>query len=347
MRTAGPRTVRRAPAAARRRAGGFTLVELLLVVALLGVMMGLGLGLFARLDLGERVVRSQVVSQLRAARNHAVARQASANVELDAKDGIVRPSGLRVVGTFQFEDPSLEGALGQLPSMIGGRQVDDGWQGRAIDFVGEPDGAHVAWPVHQDGAWNPRHGWSISLAVKYSGQDGGSLLALGESLGIGLGGDGSFSAWFAPELFDEAGETRRGGRVSLSSAPGVVPRGRWVVLEARYDRVRFELWVDGARRAHIAEDAPVWPPEGPLRLCPSQVPFRGAVDRLVVACASRDDGYQLPQGARLDPAGPSLVRFAPGGMLDRSIHQEPVRIRILKDEAPEEVVVVQMSGAVE
>jgi hypothetical protein len=55
----------------------------------------------------------------------------------------------------------------------------------------------------------------------------------------------------------------------------------------------------------------------------------------------------LPQGARLDPAGPSLVRFAPGGMLDRSIHQEPVRIRILKDDAPEEVVVVQMSGAVE
>lgn len=337
----------RGRAATRHARRGFTLVELLLVVALLGVMMGLGLGLFTRLDLGERVVRSQVVSQLRAARNHAVAMQASATVELDARNGLVTPSGFRVVGTFQFEDPSLEGAFGQLPSMVGGRLVEDGWQGGALDFVGEPDGSHAAWPVHMDGAWDPRQGWSASLAVKCSGQEGGPLLALGETFGLEVGGDGSFGAWFAPELVDDAGESRRGGRVVLRTAPGVVPKDRWVVLEAIYDRVRLELRVDGARRAHVAEDAPVWRPDGPLRLCPAPVPFRGTFDRLVVSCATRDDGYQLPQGARLHPDGPALVRFAPGGMLDRSLHEEPVRIRILKDEAPEEIVLVQLSGAVE
>jgi prepilin-type N-terminal cleavage/methylation domain-containing protein len=50
---------------------GFTLVELLIVVALLGTLLGMGLGLFARLDLGDRVVRTQVVGQLRAARTFA------------------------------------------------------------------------------------------------------------------------------------------------------------------------------------------------------------------------------------------------------------------------------------
>lgn len=326
---------------------GFTLVELLIVVALLGVLLGMGLGLFARLDLGDRVVRPQVVGQLRAARNHAVAREASATVVFDKDARTVRAAGLVVVGTWHFEDAGLEGAFGHLPSVVEGRIVDDGFQGRAIDFTGAPDGAHAAWPVHTDPAWDPREGFSVSFAVKRNREGGGALLRLGDSFGVDVEENGAVRLWIAPEVETEDKTTRKGGRVPLETAPGVVPEARWCTIDARYDRVRLEIAVDGVVRARLAENSPVWKPDSALRLCASNAPFQGAVDRLVVACAQREDGYQLPPDVRFGDGVPQVVRFAAGGMLDRELHAEPLAIKLVRDDGREETITVQLSGAVE
>ncbi len=336
---------------------GFTLVELLIVVALLGTLLGMGLGLFARLDLGDRVVRTQVVGQVRAARNFAVAREASAVVVLDHDQRRVQASGLAVVGTWHFEEATLAGAFGHMPSAAEGRLIDDGFQGKALDFTGLPDGSHAAWPVHTDPAWDPRDGFSVALAVKRTGQlggtgGGGSVLRLGDSLGLEIEENGVLRMWFAPELVSEDKTVRKGGRVFVETEPGAVPAGRWCTLDARYDRVRMEVAVDGVVRARLAEDAAVWRAEGPLRLCGANAPFQGAIDRLVVACAVREDGYQLPPDVRFSKETPRLLRFAAGGTLDRELHAEPVVITLLRDDGPNgpippEVITVQLSGAVE
>lgn len=326
---------------------GFTLVELLIVVALLAVLLGMGLGLFARLDLGDRVVRTQVVGQLRAARNHAVAREASATVVFDKAARTARAGGLVVVGTWQFEDAGLEGAFGHLPSVVDGRIVDDGFQGRAIDFTGAPDGAHAAWPVHADPAWDPHEGFSVSVAVKRGREGGGALLRLGDSLGVDVEENGLVRLWIAPEVENEDKTARKGARVALETEPGVAPEARWCTIDARYDRVRMEIAVDGVVRARLAEVSPVWKPESALRLCASNAPFQGAIDRLVVACAQREDGYTLPPDVRFGDGVPPVVRFAAGGMLDRELHAEPVVLKLVRDDGREESVVVQLSGAVE
>ena len=76
--------------AARR---GMTLVELLFTMTLIAVVLGVGLGALATLDLGARASVGVVQRMLRQADNWAVARRAPARVRIDPARGVIRAEG--------------------------------------------------------------------------------------------------------------------------------------------------------------------------------------------------------------------------------------------------------------
>jgi len=338
----------------RNRRAAFTLVELLLVLALLGMILGIGLGAFSRLNLGDRVAVAIVQDALRSAQNFAVGRGAPARVRIDAKTGAIRTEGMQVVGTWHFEDLPIRGAFELEGALLGGRLVEDGFQGRGLSFVGEPARSKVEIPVQGDPAWNLRDGFALRIALRphaggssRTGQAGGAVLTLGESAGLETTEQGAVRAWIAAEVADEHGELRKGGRIPVETLPLALVDDRWSLVEVQYDRRTLRLWIDGVLAAAVEEIAPVWKLDGPIVISPATQPWPGTVDSLVVSCVAAQEENRLPSGVAFAAGTISEVLFAPGGGLDRGFHREPVRIELAYDDGRKVDVLVNFYGTVE
>lgn len=329
------------------RAAGFTLIELMLVMGLIALLLGIGVGVFARLDFSERVAASMVENVLRSAHNWAVARGAPARVTIDRTTGVMRTQGLQVVGTWHFETSPIQGAFGIEGAQFGGELVPDGFQGNAISFVGQPTRSRVEFPIAQDSSYDVREGFSIACAVRVAPGRGGGLLRMGDSLGIETASDGSIKAWIAGEITDELGHTQRGGKIPITSPPAVLAPGRWTVIELSYDQKKLRLSADGNPVAEVLETVPVWRLEGPLVLSPDPSPFPGAIDNLVVSTVVANDESVLPTNTTFAAGTPAEILFAAGGGLDRRVHREPVHLSIEAEDAPATTLVVNLFGTVE
>ena len=337
-----------------RSRAAFTLVELLLVIALIAMILGIGLGALSRLQLGDRVAVALVQDALRSAQNFAVGRAAPARVRLDAKTGAIRSEGMQVVGTWHFEELPIQGAFGLEGANLGGRLVDDGFQGRGLSFVGEPSRSKAEIPVQDDPAWNLRDGFALRVALRphaggtaRDGSGGGAVLALGESAGLETTAHGAVRAWIAAEVADEQGDVRRGGKIPVETLPLALVDDRWSVVEVQYDRRKLRLTVDGVLAAEVEEIAPVWKLEGALVISPATTPWPGTIDSLVVSCVTARDDVRLPAGVAFAAGTPAEVVFAPGGGLESATHAEPVRIALDYDDGRKAVVVVNSYGTVE
>ena len=330
-----------------RGRSGFTLVELLAVLGIIGMLLGISAALFRRVDVSDRVGRPLVQSVLRSAQNWAVARGAPALVRIDKANGTLRAEGQQVVGTWHFEALPIVGAFGLDGTQSGGRLVDDGFQGKALSFVGEPARSGVDIAVRQDPAFDLSSGFCVRCALRVEPEAAAMVLSIGEVVGLEVGENGALSGWFVAERLDEQRVPVRGGRIPLrAGAHTLVPR-RWSQVELRYDRNSFELLVDGARVAGVTESTRVWQLEGALKLSPGQTAFAGAIDSLVVSAIGPSEEAELPRSTHFAPDAPSEILFAPGGGLDRARHPEALRIRLLRDDGPESQVVVQPFGTVE
>jgi len=324
---------------------------MLLVIALVAMVLGIGLGALSRLDLGDRVAVAIVQDALRSAQNFAVGRAAPARVRLDVKTGAIRSEGMQVVGTWHFEELPLRGAFELEGALLGGRIVDDGFQGHGLSFVGEPSRSKVEIPVQADPAWILRDGFALRVALRpYSGgttHPGGAVLALGESAGLETTGRGAVRAWIAAEVADERGDVRRGGKIPVETLPHTLVDDRWSVVEVQYDRRNLRVWIDGVLAAGVEEIAPVWKLDGPLVLSPTSQPWPGTLDSLVVSCVTAREEIRLPSGVAFASGTPAEVVFAPGGGLDRGEHREPVRIALEFADGRKASVLVNAYGTVE
>ncbi len=330
-----------------RRRQGFTLVELMAVMVIIALLFGVGAGLFGRIDVSDRVGRPLVASVLRSAQNWAVSRGAPARVRIDREHGTLRAEGQLVVGTWHFESLPIRGAFGLDGTQLGGKLVDDGFQGKALSFVGEPARSGVDIGVRQDPAFDLADGFCVRCALRVEPEASAAVLDIGAVVGLDVSEQGALSCWFVTERLDAQQQPVRGGRISLRAAAHTLVPRRWAQVELRYDRNLFELLVDGVRVASVEEQARVWALEGALRISPGQTSFAGAIDSLVVSAVGAASEAELPRNTHFAPDAPAEIFFQPGGGLDRARHPEALRIRLLREEGPESVVTVQPYGTVQ
>lgn len=330
-----------------RARAGFTLVELLLTIAVISLILGLGLGTLARIDMGERVSLAEVQNTLRAARNWAVAQDSPSCVRIDAAKKTIRAEGLQVIGTWRFENDSLEGAFGVRGANLGGKPLERGYRGRALSFVGEPARSRVEFPVQTDPACVLRHGFRIACALRSEEDTGGTVYALGDSLGLETSTNGALKGWFAPEIVDTRGDTGRGGRVLVDAPAGSLLASRWSEVVFAYDGRALTLEVDHTLVGRTLVEAPVWPAGGPLVLSPDVQPWSGAIDDLVVAVVHAGQTIELPSRVAFAKKTPSMIHFEAGGGLDREFHSEPVTLTLDLDDGRTQSATINLFGTVE
>jgi hypothetical protein len=317
----------------------------LIVLAILGVLFGVGAGLLSSLDLGRRAAQGLVQNVLRSAHNSALARRAPARVRIDRAQGRLLAEAMQVIGTWQFETHDLEGAFGIHGSLLGGEIVGDGYLGKGLSFAAAPRGSTAVIPVHTLASFDLSLGFALELALRTEGSTG-VVLNLGGAVGVDLEEAGALSAWFVPRVEEESGR-RAGGPIGVESAPGLLAPDRWYRVQVTYDRARLELALDGAPVASTPSSALVWSLESPLQISDARRGFRGTVDNLVLSAVDASMAVALPGDVRFGAEAPAEIVFAPGGGLDRRMHSGPVAIALEFADGNRAHVQVGLYGTVE
>jgi hypothetical protein len=328
--------------------GGLTLLELVLVIFLMALLVGVGIGAFAALDLGKKQAAGMVRGVLRSAQNTAIASAAPARVRIDKQAGTIRAESLITVASYAFEGRSVRGY-----GPDGTAEPEDFDERGFVGACFRPAGklrSVAEIPLEADPGCDLTRGFALECALLREGEGGGRVLAIGPNemttLALDLGPNGALRARMRTRIGDAASE-RPGGEVVLQSEPGLVPAGRWMLVRMRYDRARFELLLDGSVVASEPEERFVWRMEGPLVLSNGALPFPGRIDNLVVAVMVEGDPGELPDSVRFAGDAPEEVRFAASGGLDREAHSEPPRIALDFQDGSRETVVVGLYGTVE
>jgi len=326
-----------------------TLIELLLVMGILAVMLGMGLGTFASLNPGERAAVGLVQNALRTAHNTAVARSAPARVSLDRASGTIVTTGVLMIGTWHFEDHQFRGVDGMDGVLVGWDDalVEKGYLGRALTFVGAPQGASWEAPVEGDPAYDIRQGFFVELSLRPDEHSSAQLLALGDAFIARVDSNGGVSATLHRRELDAMSVARRGGAVSVETGPGLLRAGRWTVLRFQYDRRAFRILADGVQVAVTYSDVPVWDIRSALVVGGGTRPLRGAVDELVIGAFSGEERAVLPGSVLLTADSPQVVEFVAGGALDPAVHSGPVTIGLEFADGRREDILIGIYGTVE
>lgn len=324
-----------------------TLIELLLVIALAALVLGMGLGSIASLDVGGRTALGLVQTTLRSANDWAVARRAPARVRIDRAAGTITAEGLDVIGTWHFESDPPKGAFGLDGDLVGAELVADGFLGRAVSFRGMGSNAHVQIPVQRESSYDLRQGFQIQLAIRPEKDGSGAVLKIGHALGIDVGRHLDVEAWFAAVRETETGERVSAGKARARTEEGALRLGEWNRVLVSYDRSRLAVFVEGLPAAAIEESAEVAPVDGALILGGGERPWQGALDSLVISAVASEETVELPKTCAFSKETPASIAFAAGGGLDRSVHTEPVKLALEFLDGRRVEIQVNLYGTVE
>lgn len=352
---------------AGERTAGVTLIELLMVIALIAIIFGSGLGMFAGLNPARRATVGLVQNTLRSAHNSSVARQAPARVRFDLAskrkdpDAKLQPdtmtaAGMRVIGTWHFEDDQLRGAFGLDGVNLGGYLVDDGFQGKALSFNGAAPESRIEIGVHQDPAYDFRYGFDIGLALRPERKQGARVLTLGDSVKIETTSRGGIVAYFRAEAVSESGIVSAGAWTVFRTEDRLLQTGAWTRVRVVYDCRVMNVYIDGAPvqpmvagelAPELEANAHVWKINSGLILGGGQVPFPGAIDQLIVSTVAASETISIPAGTNLADDTPLEIVFAAGGSLDAAVHTKPLVLTVVFDDGTTEDIYVGLYGTVD
>lgn len=311
---------------------GFTLMELVVSLTIIGIVLGAGLGFVSSFDPGANAARGLVVNALRQARNDAIARRAPASVRLDPADGSVTARGYAVAGTWRFE-PDAMGGAGDLPMTLHGfdgqsATTERGHIGDALDLTRGSGGCRMEVDLSEDPIFRLRDGFRLRLALRASELRSGQVIDLGETLTLDVAPNGGLEVEVVTLASDEVGRARRGAKVRLLSPPGLLVPGRWRKIELRYDRRALCILADGVEVARRPESRALAPLDGPMVIGDRRAAFQGQVDDVVLSVARQSERVLIPGTAVLGMAAPLEVWFDGTGQLDPVQHPAPVEIDI-------------------
>lgn len=334
----------------RSRRLGFTLLELMLVMVILGTVVGVGLGAFASFDPGRRAARGLVSGALRQARNEALANRAPAIVVIDPESHTLRTESFVVAGTWRFEESSLPGTRGAESGYaegFEGQLLGDGFVGKALDLDLGGRGARVSIDLSEDPIYQIRSGFRISCALRPAVLADAQVLDYGGVVKWTMRRDGSVAFEVTTRRVDELGRATAGETLHLRTTPGALEGGRWSKIELRYDGAWLTAVANGVPVAERAEARPLWNVTQPLVLGGGRTRYAGRIDDLVLSVVRRGDEITLPSSTEFAARERFVVRFDEGGRLDPIEHARPATVALRYDDGNEAVVTVSTHGTVD
>jgi prepilin-type N-terminal cleavage/methylation domain-containing protein len=327
------RTADRAPA--ERRPAGFTLLELLLVMAIIGVLLGFGVGAFNKLAAVDRVAAGQIRDALRMARSLAVAEGAPASVVVEPAAGEVYGLGLRAAGNWHFEEGRGAGwpLEARLPPDVG---VVEGLIGSGLQLGRDQPLSIVDLPSSFDSP----DGFGIDVALRPDADPRPMRLLEREGAwGLRLDEDDHLEVTIHLDAKPSPEEFRLTTGARL-------PADRWSRVRVVFDGRTLHVAVDGAR---VGEDT-LFSPARRMALGAdpgvstgrggegTTVPYRGGLDELRLASVVRGDHETIPPDVVLE-GEPRVLHLDAGGRLDPAWHAAPVTISFRAGEPPVRTVI--------
>jgi prepilin-type N-terminal cleavage/methylation domain-containing protein len=347
----------------RHRHAGYTLVELLAVIAILALLMGLSVAAFTVLP--ARAEHEQAAGTLRTllrrARAAAVESRAGATLEVAPHHVAVR--SWRRIALWRFEDLGPDPAGGKALRSIGARgmvasvtgaQSCAGRIGQGLQFDGPgewadcgdapmlspPDGVRLeAWVFPADFAAmrldpKARARPSPPDASRPAPRGGHApwefqIAAKGEEYALRAREDYAVIARVKGE---------RGLEGFVETRPGALAPDRWTHVALIFDasdpeRDRLRIEIDGVRadRPTRTDDpcpARITPTPDPLMLSSKDMAlaFVGDIDEVAVSGLALEEEASLGEGVRL--SGAKRVRFDAEGALDPLEHDAPASITV-------------------
>jgi prepilin-type N-terminal cleavage/methylation domain-containing protein len=342
---------------------GVTLIELMVVLALMATLMGIGISMYA--NLGKQGVFSATTSRVLASINrvrnssmtHPAALQVNAGDPDKGQEVSVRGVEFVTMAASQCEPPAekeghLLGALDRDATIPPGAVFQDGVIGKAIFMAG---GGSLDFGNHP--AYDATEGVSIDLWVHPTGTGTGTLVRRGDGLGLYLvrGSDGTgirFELAFisAPATAPGNPESATVETRKFEARSAVVPLNRWSRIVATYDRSAVTISLDTGRgpveKFRERETAPL----APTRKANLYVgggtgsSYKGGIDDL------RIEGVL---GEAYEPFPPQVlvgkptrrIRFL-GGRLDPAYHSRPEVLTLTYGQRTRDIV-IGLEGAVE
>ena len=302
---------------------GFTLAELLLVLALLGLIMGIGAVSLDKMDPGSRGLRAATLTFIQSSRDRA--RGSGKPVTLEVLPPVLDEIPARLVryayrrsleATFETSARQRENLSPVAPAVLG----KPGRMGAGLDLA-QGGGALV---VGRGGVVRAPHGIQVEMDVYRAKTEGsGSLIVWEGLMTLRVRNDGSL------DFAVRAGDGKTFARFTLSSPRGSMPEGRWHHLVLAAAAGRMSIKVNGKEVAAGNLDPVLAQPDGSPYLGDSDGKFHGFLDEFTVWTRFRENGPELREDVLL-VLDPPTIRFDRHGLLDHSVHDMEVGVALVE-----------------
>jgi len=274
---------------------GFTLMELMTVMALIAVLAGLGIGLLGLGTSDMKIAWAVVQDQLRVA--HDTARDRGRPTEVRFEHGraglVVQSRVVSPVGHWHLE-PDEDYFAGLRPE-LGGTPVEQGRYGWAMRA--DTEDGKTLFAVNSQGRarFDLSHGFSLRLEAKLEERVRTTVARFGEAFRLEL--DERLVPSATLTLADPG--PKPGLRVTITGVR-TLRLFQWTQLELIHDGNRLMLVVDGVITAkERARGECFQQPADRLEISPGETPIHGLVDEIVLDAYELGEPQELPSNIEL------------------------------------------------
>ena len=306
--------------------GGFTLMELMVTMAISATLMGMGAGLF--LSMGKRTASDNALASI----SSLIANVKNASSRFPAML-VVNPTTDSAPGTVQAMAQEVRQELHFDPRTVEGQLVPEaGIEGRDCNLMGnsiDPNGGRVGGGLRLGGgkidcgafaAYDVTDGLTVELWMKPDSAGSADLISKGDALRVRLEAGGRISA--SLQVQDEHGAEK----VTLAAAIPAIRPNQWVGVRVAYDCTAVTIatdtgfgWVVRGTKEERRRLAPA--PDASLMVGG----FSGMIDDVRFAGVHSTEPVVMPAGVKLVGTKPQTIHFV-GGRLDPVFHLGAARV---------------------